>query len=142
MANDMKIEFIEKPEEGAWGVIGRGVGTYNKEQAGDNQFQRLCFVIQETDNEILGGVMAEVYWEWLNIDLLWVKEELRGKGYGRQLMQVVEAKARELGAKNAYLDTFSFQAPGFYEKLGYKVFGELPTFPPGHERFYMKKELE
>jgi GNAT superfamily N-acetyltransferase len=141
MENEMKIIYIEKPEEGAWGVIGRGVGTYNKEQAGDNQFQRLCFVIQETDDEILGGVMAEVYWEWLNVDLLWVKEDLRGRGYGRQLMEVVEEKARELGAKNAYLDTFSFQAPGFYEKLGYRVFGELPTFPPGHERFYMKKEL-
>jgi GNAT superfamily N-acetyltransferase len=137
----MDIVNIEKPEEGAWGVIGRGVGSYNKEQAGDNQFQRLCFVIQETDEEILGGVIAEVYWEWLNVDLLWVKEELRGQGYGRRLMEVVEEKARELGAKNAYLDTFSFQAPGFYEKLGYRVFGELPTFPPGHERFYMKKEL-
>jgi hypothetical protein len=56
-------------------------------------------------------------------------------------MEVVEEKARELGAKNAYLDTFSFQAPGFYEKLGYQTFGELPAFPPGHERFYMKKEL-
>ena len=142
MNKEIKITYIDKPEESAWGIIGRGVGTYNKERAGVNQFQRLCFVIQETEEEILGGVMAEVYWEWLYIDLLWVKEELRGQGYGRRLMETVEKKARELGAKNAYLDTFSFQAPEFYQKLGYQVFGELPAFPPGHERFYMKKELK
>ena len=142
MNKEIKITYIDKPEESAWGIIGRGVGTYNKERAGDNQFQRLCFVIQETEEEILGGVMAEVYWEWLYIDLLWVKEELRGQGYGRRLMETVEKKARELGAKNAYLDTFSFQAPEFYQKLGYQVFGELPACPPGHERFYMKKELK
>jgi GNAT superfamily N-acetyltransferase len=141
MEKELNIVYIEKPEEGAWGIIGRGVSSYNIQQAGDNQFQRLCFVLQGDNNEILGGVISEVYWEWLYIDLLWVKEELRGRGYGRQLMETVEKKARQQGAKNAYLDTFSFQAPGFYERLGYKSFGELPAFPPGHERFFMKKEL-
>lgn len=141
MGKKLNIVYVEKPEEGAWGVIGRGVGTYNKEQAGDNQFQRLCYVLQENSEEILGGVISEVYWEWLYIDLLWVKEELRGRGYGRQLMETVENKAREQGAKNAYLDTFSFQAPVFYEKLGYQVYGKLQDFPPGQERFFMKKEL-
>lgn len=141
MEKDLNIIYIEKPEEGAWGVIGRGVGAYNKVQAGDNQFQRLCYVLQDKNDEILGGVLCEVYWEWLYIDLLWVKEELRGNGYGRQLMETVEKKAKESGAKNAYLDTFSFQAPEFYEKLGYQVFGELKDFPPGQDRFYMRKDL-
>ena len=141
MNTEIKISYIDKPEEFAWGIIGRGLSTYNKEKAGDNHFQRLCFVIKESEEEILGGVMAEVYWEWLYIDLLWVKDDLRGQGYGRQLMETVEMKARELGAKNAYLDTFSFQVPGFYETLGYQVFGELQDFPPGQERFFMKKEL-
>ena len=141
MKKDLNIVYIEKPEEGAWGVIGRGVGTFNKEQAGDNQFQRLCYVLQDENEEMLGGVLCEVYWEWLYIDLLWVKEELRGNGYGRQLMETVEKKAKEAGAINAYLDTFSFQAPEFYEKLGYQVFGELKDFPPGQDRFYMKKDL-
>ena len=141
MNEELDIVYIDKPEEAAWGIIGGGVSSYNKQQAGDNCFQRLCFVLQNPDDEILGGVMAEVYWEWLYIDLLWVKEELRGQGYGHQILETVEKEAQQLGAKNAYLDTFSFQSPGFYEDLGYEVFGELESFPPGQKRFFMKKEL-
>jgi len=141
MNNELSIQYVENPEESAWGIIGRGVGSYNKEQAGENHFRRLCYVLQGAGDEILGGVLSEVYWEWLYIDLLWVKDELRGSGYGRLLMETVEKEARGYGAKNAYLDTFSFQAPGFYEHLGYQVFGELGSFPPGHQRFFMKKEL-
>lgn len=141
MNEELNIVYIENPEESAWGIIGNGISTYNKQQAGNNHFKRLCFVLQGPDDEILGGVMAETYWEWLYIDLLWVKDELRGLGYGRRLMETIEKKAQKIGAKNAYLDTFTFQSPGFYAKLGYQIFGELQDFPPGHQRFFMKKAL-
>jgi len=72
---------------------------------------------------------------------MWVKEELRGRGYGYRLLTIAEDEARHRGAKNAYLDTFSFQAPGFYKQHGNRVFGELQDFPPGHQRYFMKKEL-
>lgn len=61
MNDDLNIVFIENPEQSAWGIIGRGVGNYNKELAGDNNFQRLCFVLQGFDEEIRGGVVAEIY---------------------------------------------------------------------------------
>ncbi|MGD8850740.1 MAG: GNAT family N-acetyltransferase [Anaerolineales bacterium] len=141
MQDNLNIVSIENPEEFAWGEIGSGVSAYNKQQAGDNHFRRLCFVLQGSDNEILGGVIAETYWEWLYIDLLWVETELRGRGYGHQLLDIVENEAQKFGAKNVYLDTFSFQAPGFYEQHGYQVFGELQDFPPGHTRYFMRKEL-
>lgn len=141
MNEDLNIVSIDNPEQFAWGIIGRGVGDYNKQQAGDNNFQRLCFTLQGPGDEILGGVVAEIYWEWLYIDLLWVKAELRGRGYGHLLLETVEKKAQESGAKNAYLDTFSFQAPKFYEQHGYQVFGELHDFPTGHKRFFMRKGL-
>jgi GNAT superfamily N-acetyltransferase len=141
MDEEYNIVSIENPEQSAWGIIGRGVGNFNKEQAGDNKFQRLCFVLHASDQEIVGGVIAEVYWDWLYIDLLWVKDELRGRGYGHHLLTLTEQKARQHGAKNAYLDTFSFQAPDFYKQHGYQVFGELGDFPPGHQRFFLKKQL-
>jgi GNAT superfamily N-acetyltransferase len=141
MHDDLSIVYIGNPEEFAWSVIGQGVGTYNKQQAGDNNFQRLCFVLQGSDEEILGGVIAEAYWEWLYIDLLWIKTELRGCGYGQLLLETVEKEAQKYGVKNVYLDTFSFQAPKFYEQNGYRVFGELQDFPPGHNRYFMRKEL-
>ena len=139
MSENFIIIKEEKPEDSAWGIIGRGVAAYNKEQAGDNQFQRVCYVLMDEDGQVCGGVLAEVYWEWLYIDLLWVDEDLRRNGYGKSLMAKIEEEARQLGAKNAYLDTFNFQAPEFYEHLGYQSFGELGDFPDGKKRFFMKK---
>ena len=141
MDEEFQIVYVEKPEESAWGIIGRGVGSFNEEQAGESKFQRLCYTLQTTDGEIAGGILCEIYWGWLYVDLLWVKEELRDRGHGRRLMIRAEDKARQLGAKNAYLDTFSFQAPDFYQKLGYQVFGERPDFPPGHQRYFFTKQL-
>jgi GNAT superfamily N-acetyltransferase len=141
MDEEYEIVYVDNPEESAWGIIGRGVGNYNKEQAGDNKFQRLCFALHTPDQEIVGGVLGETYWNWLYIDLLWVKDELRGYGYGHRLLMRAEDEARQRGAKNAYLDTFSFQALDFYEQHGYQIFGELPDFPPGHQRYFLKKQL-
>jgi GNAT superfamily N-acetyltransferase len=141
MDEEYQIVYVDKPEESAWGIIGRGVCGYNEQQAGDTEFQRLCFVLHTPDQEIVGGVMAEIYWGWLYIDLLWVKDELRGRGYGHRLLARAEDEARQQGARNAYLDTFSFQALDFYRQHGYQVFGELRDFPPGHQRYFMAKEL-
>jgi GNAT superfamily N-acetyltransferase len=141
MNKKLEIAFVEKPEEAAWGKIGQGVHEYNLQKAGEMDFQRICFVLQTPEGDILGGVIGEIYWDWFYVDLMWVQEDLRGKGFGRQLLTAVEEEAKEKGAKYAFLDTFSFQAPGFYQKFGYQVFGELPEFPLGHQRFYLTKEL-
>jgi GNAT superfamily N-acetyltransferase len=117
------------------------VHNFNVQQAGDNKFQRICFVIHSPDQEIVGGVLGEMYWGWLHVDLLWVQDDLRNQGYGQQLLKSVEDEANERGAKHAYLDTFSFQAPDFYKKHGYTVLGTLQDFPPGHQRYYLTKEL-
>ena len=141
MNEEYRIDYDDKPEESAWGIIGRGVSSYNKQQAGDNNFQRLCFVLRGPDQEIVGGVLGETYWGWFYVDLLWVKEELRGNGHGHRLLMRAEEEARQLGAKYAYLDTFSFQAPEFYKRRGYQIFGELTDFPPGHRRYFLRKQL-
>jgi GNAT superfamily N-acetyltransferase len=141
MNEEYQIVYVENPEESAWGIIGGGVHNYNIQQAGDNKFERLCFALQSPDAEIVGGILGEVYWGWFYIDLLWIKEELRGHGYGHHLLTQAEDEARKRGAKNVYLDTFSFQAPDFYKAHGYQAFGELPDFPPGHQRYFFTKQL-
>jgi ribosomal protein S18 acetylase RimI-like enzyme len=141
MDKEYHIVYDDKPEQSAWGIIGQGIGHYNEQQAGDDKSQLLCFVLYAPDQEIVGGVIGATYWGWLHIDLLWVKDELRGRGYGHRLLTLAEQEARQRGAKNAYLDTFSFQAPGFYEQHGYQVFGELKDFPPGHQRYFLTKRL-
>ena len=141
MDEEYQIAYVEKPEESAWGIIGRGIHDYNEQQAGDTRFQRICFVVTGPEQAIAGGVIAAMYWNWLYIDLLWVKEELRGCGYGHRLLEMAEEEGRKRGAENAYLDTFSFQAPEFYKRHGYQVFGQLDDFPADHKRFFFMKHL-
>lgn len=141
MDQEYTIDYVEKPEESAWGTIGRGLDRYNRQQAGDGGFQRLCFVLLSPDREVVGGVLGEVYWGWLHVDLLWVKDDLRGCGHGHRLLTRVEEEARKRGARNAFLDTFSFQAPDFYKLHGYQVFGELQDFPAGYRRYFLSKGL-
>jgi GNAT superfamily N-acetyltransferase len=141
MTNDYQIAYVEKPEESAWGIIGRGLSAFNKEVAGEDNFQRLCFALYAPDQEIVGGVIGELFWNWLHVELLWVPEEIRGRGYGDRLLSAIEDEARQRGAKNVFLDTFSFQAPDFYKKRGYRVFGELDDFPAGYRRYFFTKPL-
>lgn len=140
MEKEYEIAYVENPDE-AWGIIGRGINDYNNRQAGDQNTQIVCFVLQGPDQEIAGGVIAQIYWDWLYVDLMWMKEGLRRRGYGHRLLTQVEDEARRRGAKHAFLDTFSFQAPGFYEKHGYHIFGEINNFPNGHQRYFFTKEL-
>jgi GNAT superfamily N-acetyltransferase len=135
-----QIVNVEHPDE-AWGIIGKGITNYNNQQAGDQNSQILCFVLQGPDHEVAGGVIAQIYWNWLYVDLMWMKEEVRHHGYGHRLLTLVEDEARKRGAQHAFLDTFSFQAPGFYEKHGYHIFGELKDFPPGHQRYFYTKSI-
>ena len=141
MEGDYKIVCVEKPDEAVWGAVGGGIYDYNTQQAGKSNEKRLCFVLYAPDGEIVGGVIGLTYWEWFYIDLLWVKDDLRGRGHGHRLLALAEEEARQRGAKNAYLDTFSFQAPAFYTKNGYQVFGELTNFPPPHTWYFLRKEL-
>jgi len=134
----MEIVYVDQPE---WGIIGQGIRDYNTQQAGDDKGKSLCFVLRAPDQEVVGGVIGATYWDWLHIDLMWVKEEFRGRGYGHRLLTLAEDEARQRGAKNAYLDTFSFQALGFYERHGYQVFGQLEGFPAGHQRYFLTKQL-
>lgn len=138
MTNDYTITFTDQP---AWDIIGGGLTIFNHQHAGDDRPQRLCFVLKVPDGAIVGGVIGIVYWDWLAVDLLYLPEELRGQGYGSQLLTVIEEEGRRRGARHVHLDTFSFQAPEFYQRHGYRIFGELSDFPPGHTRYYLTKEL-
>jgi len=75
MKEEYQIIQVEKPE---WGIIGVGISEFNKQQAGDGSSQNLCFVLQGLDEEIVGGVIGATHWDWLYVDLMWLKEEYRG----------------------------------------------------------------
>jgi len=132
------IVRAEKPE---WAIIGQAINEYNEQKAGDDNAQTICFLLRSPDQEIVGGVIGVIYWDWFSLDLLWVQAELRGCGYGHRLLVAAEDEARRRGARHVHLDTFSFQAPDFYLQHGYEIFGTLEEFPSGHQRHYLRRQL-
>jgi GNAT superfamily N-acetyltransferase len=89
-----------------------------------------------------GGATGYAVYDWAYIQFFTVPAELRGQGLGRELMERVESWARERGLTGIFLDTFEFQARGFYEKLGFSVFGTIEDHPKGQSRFFLKKRLD
>ena len=100
----------------------------------------LALVLRE-DDRLLAGLFAEIVWNALHIDLLWVAADHRRHGYGRSLVQRAEEFSRERACDVAYLSTFDFQAPPFYGSMGYSVIGELVGAPRGSRRLWFGKAL-
>jgi GNAT superfamily N-acetyltransferase len=136
----MPAPQIEKVHGPARREIAKGLRAYNLATAGKFDHRPLTVTIRQR-GKIVGGLTAETFFGWMFVSLLWVSEPHRGKGWGSSLMQSAEAEARNRGVRNVYLDSFSFQAPAFYAKLGYREFGRLKEFPAGHDRVWMTKAL-
>lgn len=101
----------------------------------------ITILIRDSDDAVVGGLWGEVRWQWLTLGTLFVPEELRGQGFGRRLVLDAEDQARARGSVGGYTDTYSFQARGFYERLGYSVFGHLEGYPPHHGRYFLSKRF-
>jgi GNAT superfamily N-acetyltransferase len=91
---------------------------------------------------VRGGLWGSTMFEWLHVQMLVVPEPLRGKGVGSTLMALAEMEARARGCRGMHVDTFSFQAAPFYQKLGFTLFGELEDYPPGHKQLYFRKHFD
>lgn len=141
----MKNYVIEKSTSEEYELVDKGIVDYNLSKVPFTQepsFFPINRVIKDLDGNVLAGVNSLLYcWNCLYIDILWVKEGFREKGYGSVILREVEKIAKEKGCTLVHLDTFDFQAKDFYLKHGYEVFGILDDCPVGHKRYYMKKSL-
>ncbi|QMT17635.1 GNAT family N-acetyltransferase [Planococcus maritimus] len=104
--------------------------------------EQLNFVLRNEDGTILGGLTATMFWQHLHVDFLWVDDSLRGKGQGSALLEQMEQAAKDKGCRLITLDTFSFQAPDFYKRNGYEVFGVLEDHPKGFSQYFLQKRLD
>lgn len=115
---------------------------HNTVTAGPSGHQAVAVLIEDPDGGgTIGGLWGSAHYDWLFVELLFVPEALRGQGFGTRLIEAAEGIARERGCTGVWLDTFEFQAPRFYRRLGYEVFGELPDYPRGGRRFWLRKFL-
>jgi GNAT superfamily N-acetyltransferase len=140
--NNINIEISTKAD---WAVVDDGIVEYNASKVPYTQeqaFEPINRVIRNEAGEVIAGINSMLYcWNCLYVDVLWVKEGFREKGYGSILLNEVEKIAKEKGCKLIHLDTFDFQAKDFYLKHGYEIFGVLEDCPSEHKRYYMKKKI-
>ncbi len=120
-------------------VLGGLIG-YNTEKLGRQKYKRLAISLR-TRGKIVGGIVGEVWTTVLFIQLFWIEQKLRGQDYGTRLIGAIEDEARRFGATRSYVDTMSFQAPGFYRSCGYEEFGSIDGYPGGVTRHWFTKAL-
>lgn len=136
---EFTIEGTRDPRDVA--IVEQGLYKFNVVTSGIDDARFLAVFLRGRDGDVLGGLYGWTYWGGFEIKDFWLPENVRRKGFGSRLITLAEDEARSRGCSFSYLDTFSFQAPEFYKKLGYEVFGELGGFADGMRRYYLKKSL-
>ena len=135
------IELSDAGDDSVRTAIARPLMVYNLEQTGISDQRPLAVVLRDENALVIGGLWGRTAYGWLYVELLVVPELLRGRRIGTALMDRAETEAVGRGCRAAWLDTFSFQARAFYERRGYRCFGELTDYPPGFARYFMTKAL-
>jgi len=135
-----RLSVEDRPAPAVRNRLPRELAKFNRQFLDKPEFQRLGIFVRDAHDDILAGLAGYTYAGWLFVENLWVSEAMRRRGLGREMMAQAEQRARERGCDSAYLDTFSFQAPDFYQKLGYVVFGTL-DYPRDQKRIFLKKQL-
>lgn len=140
--SDLTLEVHDAADAAEVEFIHSGLRTYNARFA-PSDYRPLFVFLRDADGQLVGGLLGDTYWGWISINILWIDERYRGRGYGERIITAAEDEARRRGCAHAMLDTLSFQARPFYEKLGYRVYGLLEDFPAGsgHTRYYLTKDL-
>lgn len=114
---------------------------YNVATTGLDEYHPVALFLKQEHEEIVGGLLGDIWGAWLHVTYLWVVAPLRHQGYGSRLLRAAEQYAMERGCQQVHLETFSFQARPLYEKHGYTVFGQLDECPPGHTKYFLLKRL-
>ena len=143
MTEDPALEITEDedPELEAIAAIQRGLHAYNQEMGGPYDREPVTVLARNAAGVVQGGLLGLTYWNWLFVDWLFLTPAQRGKGLGSELLKRAEVIARGRSCTDAYTDTFSFQAPGFWLRHGYHEFGRLDGMPHGHSRIWFAKKL-
>ena len=139
---DIELTTTPSPEDAA--ALLKRLIDYNNAQNPELQKEpstKLFLFVRNTTKDIIGGLRASGYWNTLHIEIVWLDDAYRKQGIGTELMKKAEAFAIEKRYSNIFLDTTSWQAKGFYEKLGYELMATIPDRPKGCATYYFSKRL-
>ncbi|MFK7749487.1 MAG: GNAT family N-acetyltransferase [Kordia sp.] len=141
----MNIEITTNPNQIDAKTISNGIVDFNKAKVPNlepNEAEVKFFVFARNDNDtVIGGIRATCFWNTLHIELLWLSSACRGKGIGKQLIDSAENFAKEHNCEKVFVETTSWQAKPFYEKVGYVHIATINDRPKGHASHYLTKDL-
>lgn len=133
------LQVAEPADPTELAVVDQGLSDFNAAVAALAQVRPLAVFARDSQGRVVGGALARTWGECCELRQLWVAEGLRRQGIGRRLVSACEAEARQRGCTLVYLDTFTFQAPDFYARLGYRVALETSGFGPGIRKLTLHK---
>ena len=132
---------LENKESHKSQEIGNLIRVYNRSKREEAESEPLNLYVEDEKGNLLAGLIAETFGNWLEIEYLFVKEELRGQGIGSKLLQQAESEAKNRNCRFVFVNTYQFQAPDFYQKHGYKEVFRLQDYPYKGQRYYYQKDL-
>lgn len=136
-----QLDMTASPRPEDLAAISEGLTAFNEADVGPSERQALAILIRDIDGKVIGGLSGYTAWGWLFTQWLFVPETLRGEGMAGKLLSQAEQEARARGCHGAWIDTFSPVARKAYMRQGYEIFGELPEFPKGRTRTFLRKAL-
>ena len=142
MSATFRIENSESREQVDMEVIRQGMRAHAVQHVEWETYVDLTLYVRDENDQLVGAFLGETGRGWLRVSVMWVLEKFRGQGLGAQLLTAGEAEAHKRGCHHAYLDTFDYQAPFFYQRQGYEIFGTLEGYPESHRRYFMRKTLK
>jgi GNAT superfamily N-acetyltransferase len=139
----MTVPFVveDSLNEGAVQFLENQIYRYNVATTGIEDGRMLSIILRD-DGGIAAGLYGFTWGGVLEVKVLWVREELRSQGHGTSLLAAAEDEAIRRGCSQAILDTHSFQAPDFYQRRGYDVYGVVDGYPAGHSKYFLRKRLQ
>ncbi len=138
---DANLTICDAPTDAIRDAILGPLSAFNAENGYPADPKPVAITLTDDRGEVVGGLWGKTVYDWLFVDYLVVPASMRGRDLGAKLMASAEEIAVERGCVGSWLTTFTFQAQGFYEKLGYEVFGSLDNSPRENVRMFLRKRL-
>jgi GNAT superfamily N-acetyltransferase len=141
--HDLQLELSAHPVTTDIKILEDGIERFNHSTPFNRDRSKIPLAVWlRRRGRVLGGAFGDTHYSWLYLSSFWVDEEVRGQGWGSRIIRLFEDEGLTRGCRAAWVDTYGFQAPSFYEKVGYQEFGRLEDFPPGSARHFYWKPLQ
>ncbi|ORO45175.1 N-acetyltransferase [Streptococcus oralis] len=132
---------LENKESHKAQEIANQIRDYNRSKREEAESESLNLYVEDEKGNLMAGLVAETFGNWLEIEYLFVREELRGQGIGSKLLQRAENEAKNRNCRFSFVNTYQFQAPDFYKRHAYKEVFILHDYPYTGQRYYYQKDL-